>query len=275
MSFGQEPRWRPVEITAPLPLIAVFLAVSEIALTVGVIGTDGGVQVLLAIFFVLFTAAVAGAFFVTLWWRPAVLYSPSQYGEQGPEQFVTAMHLMALDSRRLEVVLRDKLLASRVPAEQAAQISASVAEQAAKDVAEQAVEQLAGRAAPGELFMLVEARSLEPSHGGFGQGILFSHVEQLTVSHFLYRSLRRVAQSLGVQPEDYGATWLLYEEGTLLPLDDVGPKWAQRTSGKPADDRLIGETRLGSPAARRLLAMRTNEAPLLLADAGAEAARTS
>lgn len=66
----------------PLWIIASFISLSEISLTVGVIQTEGGIQVALTVFVLLFPLIVASLFFLILWNRPYVLYPPSDYGRE-------------------------------------------------------------------------------------------------------------------------------------------------------------------------------------------------
>jgi hypothetical protein len=68
----------PKNVT-PLGLIAIFMALSEIVVTVGVIYTSGIVQLILTIFATLFPFGTAAAFFVILWKKHHVLYPPESY----------------------------------------------------------------------------------------------------------------------------------------------------------------------------------------------------
>ncbi|WP_395593307.1 hypothetical protein AB4P93_22730 [Pseudomonas sp. B26140] len=63
----------------PLWVISLFLGLTETILGVGVIQTGGGVQIALASFVIVFPAVIAGVFFLILWFKPYVLYSPFEF----------------------------------------------------------------------------------------------------------------------------------------------------------------------------------------------------
>ena len=75
----------------PLTIVAAFLGITEIVLGYAIGHVTGGVQVALAVFVMIFTLAVAGAFFAILWYRPWVFYPPSEYGDVDPQQFMAAI----------------------------------------------------------------------------------------------------------------------------------------------------------------------------------------
>ena len=67
------------------------MTLTESVLGVALTQVSGGVQVALTTFVIVFALIVAGAFFLILWNRPYVFYSPSEYGDTDPKQFVEAM----------------------------------------------------------------------------------------------------------------------------------------------------------------------------------------
>lgn len=67
-------------LATPLGIIAGFLAITEIALTVTIVNTDGQAQILLTWFTILLTTAMVLGFFLILWNRPLHFYSPQDYG---------------------------------------------------------------------------------------------------------------------------------------------------------------------------------------------------
>jgi hypothetical protein len=73
--------------TSPLWVITTFLGISEFALTTGISMTTGITQQVLTWFFVVFTSAVALAFFATLWMKPWHFYPPSEYKHINPAEF--------------------------------------------------------------------------------------------------------------------------------------------------------------------------------------------
>lgn len=80
----------PSKIT-PLWIIASFVSFTEVVLGIAVAQVNGGVQVALTAFVIIFPLLIAGAFFYTLWFRTGVFYPPSEYGDTDPMTYVSAM----------------------------------------------------------------------------------------------------------------------------------------------------------------------------------------
>lgn len=77
----------------PLWIIAAFVTLTETVLGYAVTKTTAGVQVALTVFVILFAILVAIGFFMILWHRPFVFYSPSEYGDVDPTSFIAAVKL--------------------------------------------------------------------------------------------------------------------------------------------------------------------------------------
>lgn len=75
---------------SPLWVITTFVGVSECALVAGVSTTTGPTQQVLTWFIVVFTSAVAFAFFAILWKKPWHFYPPSEYKHVKPSDFINA-----------------------------------------------------------------------------------------------------------------------------------------------------------------------------------------
>lgn len=75
----------------PLLVISLFVFLVDAVATLGLVYTEGTVQIVLTAFVVGFPSLVASAFFVTLWVKPYVLYSPEQFHSMDVERFVQAM----------------------------------------------------------------------------------------------------------------------------------------------------------------------------------------
>ncbi len=73
----------------PLGIVATFVTLTESVLGLALTQVTGGVQVALTVFVIVFAILVAGAFFLILWFRPFVFYSPSEYGDIDPKAFIT------------------------------------------------------------------------------------------------------------------------------------------------------------------------------------------
>lgn len=68
---------RPV---TPLWIVALFVSLTETVLGIAVTRTAGAIQVALLVFVILFPTLVAGVFFLILWRKPFVFYSPAEFG---------------------------------------------------------------------------------------------------------------------------------------------------------------------------------------------------
>ena len=75
----------------PLTIISGFTSIICITMSVALVKTSGGVQIAVLVFLFLFAFFVAIMFFVTLWRRPVVLYSPSDYGGSDPKEFMGSL----------------------------------------------------------------------------------------------------------------------------------------------------------------------------------------
>lgn len=80
----------PGKIT-PLWIVASFLSLTEIILGYALVHVVGSVQIALTVFVIGFPTLVAVAFFIILWSRPWVFYSPSEYGNVDPKRFLNAL----------------------------------------------------------------------------------------------------------------------------------------------------------------------------------------
>lgn len=85
----EQPRGR----ITPLWIIAAFLTLTEATLGYAVTKTTTGVQIALTVFVICFALLVAAAFFIILWQRPFVFYSPSEYGGVDPKGFIDAIKM--------------------------------------------------------------------------------------------------------------------------------------------------------------------------------------
>jgi hypothetical protein len=70
----------------PLWVISLFLSLTETVVGIGVIQTVGAIQIALTAFVIIFPLLIAVGFFLILWNRPYVFYSPSEYGQQNVRQ---------------------------------------------------------------------------------------------------------------------------------------------------------------------------------------------
>jgi hypothetical protein len=67
-------------LMTPLWVISIFVSLCQVVAGLAVIQAEGGVQITLTVFVVVFPVLVAGAFFAILWKKPYVFYPPTEFG---------------------------------------------------------------------------------------------------------------------------------------------------------------------------------------------------
>lgn len=99
------PAKKPAAIITPLWIIAALLGLCEtVAGLAATQVTTGGTHITLVVFVVTFPLMIASAFFAILWFKPFVLYPPSEYGGD-PKAYVDAMRgLQPAVQRQIELV---------------------------------------------------------------------------------------------------------------------------------------------------------------------------
>ena len=99
MNAQSEVQQRKSSMT-PLWVISLFLTLTETMLGVGVIQTNGGIQVALTVFVLAFPLLVACAFFGILWFKPYVLYSPYEFGSAADA--ATFIDAISRDAKKIQ-----------------------------------------------------------------------------------------------------------------------------------------------------------------------------
>jgi hypothetical protein len=84
----QRPAGRPA---TPLWIISLFLTLTETVVGIAVTRTTARVQIALTTFVIAFPVGVAFCFFLILWNRPWVFYSPGEYGHTDVARYVVAL----------------------------------------------------------------------------------------------------------------------------------------------------------------------------------------
>ena len=84
----------------PLWIISLFLTFTEIILGVGVVQTTGGIQIALVSFVISFPILISTTFFLLLWFKPYVLYSPFEFGSA--EDAVTFIDAITRDAKNIQ-----------------------------------------------------------------------------------------------------------------------------------------------------------------------------
>lgn len=80
----------PQRVT-PLWIVAAFLSTAEAATLYAITRVTGSIQLTLTVFVVVFTLAVACAFFAIIWCRPYNFYAPGEYGNVKPKEFIESL----------------------------------------------------------------------------------------------------------------------------------------------------------------------------------------
>lgn len=75
----------------PLWIVAAFVTLTESVLGIALTQVTNGVQIALTAFVIIFALFVSSMFFLILWSRPYVFYSPAEYGGIDPKGFIDAM----------------------------------------------------------------------------------------------------------------------------------------------------------------------------------------
>src|SRR3712207_3440974 len=98
-----------VKPLTPLGILAGFMALTEAVLAFAVTRVEGGVQVALTVFVMVFPLLLALAFFAILWNRPYVFYAPSEYGNVDPKLFMSAIRAapLVVDQMQLAKTVED------------------------------------------------------------------------------------------------------------------------------------------------------------------------
>jgi len=89
MTISEKPV--PAKSTTPLWVISLFVSLTEVMTGIAATQTSGGIQVALTSFVIAFPVLIATAFFVILWCKPYVFYSPTEYQGTDVGAFVEAM----------------------------------------------------------------------------------------------------------------------------------------------------------------------------------------
>lgn len=76
MATRQTPKLRLI----PLGIVATFVTLTEAVFGFALTQVSGGVQVALTVFLIVYAIMATVAFFLILWFRPYVFYSPSEFG---------------------------------------------------------------------------------------------------------------------------------------------------------------------------------------------------
>lgn len=226
----------------PLWIIALFVSLTETIVGLAVTRSSGAVQLSLTIFSIAFPALVAGAFFLILWHRPHVFYSPSEFQGRDVAQYVDAMlRRRPAEGTQMYDMIRESVQSALASQETVDLLTKSLTPGAANSKAKvvKALESIAATTVQkidDSNFLVVDLTPL-----GEPRQPRFAYVPRQQVNHFLdtvYFAINEISQV--VPPYTYEDLWTLRDHKTGKVFKDIGRDWA-RSKGLKEDTRLLSE----------------------------------
>ena len=256
------PRKEWFTLASPIGVVGGFTALSEIAMVIAAVQTEGGIQFLMTLFAVLFPIGIAGAFFYVLWHRPEVLYPPREYGTTSVSDYADAMRQRSLGpspdkiAKTIEMSIQ-KAISAREP-ELIQAVSESMTTgfapsyrlehrdtlEAFQSVLSKWVQTTAESAADKvteDLFITLSFRDLTTNEPRVER---IPIDESTTVRDFLYQTVYQLHGGdlsrvhLGNILMAYGDSWVWTDRDTRRIFGDMGLLWAKR-NGYETDLRPI------------------------------------
>jgi hypothetical protein len=220
-------------------MIACFLSLTEIALTIAATQTSGGIQIVLTIFVICFTVLVACAFFVILWNRPYVFYHPSEYGEHvSPIEYVEAMQRHPVSDTKIDTRINSIVKSTLSSPEMIDQLAVKMTGGKSGGAIKQATE-LLETAADTAVERIREATFItldsRPLLGDRGEVWRVPYGSFRTVAAFLddiYFALRA-----DIPIFSYRTRWILRDTRSGKSFSEIGTRWARDNLGKQEDSR--------------------------------------
>jgi len=236
-----EDKLSPHRSLTPLWVISLFVTLTEVFLSIGVIKSTGWIQVALTAFVIIFPLIIAIGFFSILWCRPYVFYSPKEYDQPDVRQYVEAMQLKFRESRdlfpQIENTVRSELSSTKVVNELVdivsdlnAKHTEAQIEKILMSVADKTLESIKT-----ESFITIDSSTLIGPKGAIFQ---IPYNRYSTVSELLDMIWSLLSEY--VEPFTYGVRWALREKKTGKILKDMGRTWVDKYE-KSADSRSLSE----------------------------------
>jgi len=226
----------------PLWVISFFVSLTETVLSIGVIKTDGTIQLALTLFVIIFPIFIASVFFLILWNRPYVFYSPTEYGQQNVRQYVEAMQLRVINNNQLFSHIEDTIRTKLSDSEIINKISNIISHndikndsdkiaQALTSVADKTLETIRR-----DNFITIDSRPLLGKNGKIWQ-IAYS---QYSMVSDLLDMIWSFLDKYGIPPYTYGVLWALREKESGKIFKEMGRTWAS-SFGSVLDFRNLSE----------------------------------
>jgi hypothetical protein len=219
----------------PLWIVALFVSFTELVLGVAVTQTQGGIQMALTVFVVVFPVLIAGAFFLVLWNKSYVFYPPTEFGDQtNVLDYVQAMQgKLALDNQmqNIQEAVRTTLMSEKLITE-LVQASSSRSDLEVGKKVEQILDSASDSAVKKiqEVgFITINTTPLLKSKGSIWHEPYDPNEPVSAFTDILYFKMRPE-----IPPFTYGSRWILKDHKTGRVFEELGSKY-------PNDKRPISE----------------------------------
>ncbi|MEM9455109.1 MAG: hypothetical protein AAGF11_13085 [Myxococcota bacterium] len=226
----------------PLWVISLFVSLCEVVAGLAVTQAEGAIAIILAIFVVLFPMLVAGAFFATLWFRPGVLYAPSEFAQgANVEAFVSAMHRNTVTeaevAHRVEAALKATNAEDRLKRVAADLKFATTEQREVRDGFTRVLDQITEDAIE-EVRRKFISIDIEPITGVKGDVRYFPFTPERRVQDLL-DSIWAITRPY-IKAFTYGQTWVLTSVDTGKDFPYLGRNWKKSAPrGTIPDERQL------------------------------------
>jgi hypothetical protein len=225
-------------LLTPLAVISLFVAMTEGAMSFAATQTTGSIQLLFTVFAMLLAICVVSLFFITLWYRPWVLYHPGEYGRQDVGRYVEAMNARGRDEvsvdQSIQRSLRTIFVEEIVPALERLPID-DHARQTLRaqldDAADQAVADIRNSSFLSFDFRQILGEETPPWVVPYER---FGSVSAMLDDVWLKLKERVPARS-------YGHSWILKNDSSNEIFDEMGRRYAYRAFGTSSDTRALSD----------------------------------
>lgn len=218
----------------PLAIILAFVLLTEVAVVIGVLGTAGVVQLILALFCALFPVIVAASFFFILVKSPWVLYAPGDYsGAVDPTTYIDAVSRSSDGSKRLDAFVKQlpQLVSEIIKQKPDLKIGQPGGGGQEADLvdnfSEQLVEQIEKR-----VFIVLDLKEF----GGDTYRYLPS--KESKVADLLDDLYFKIRETADIPSFSYNKVWVLQDLHSDKVYDEIGTAWA-RARGDDRDYRSL------------------------------------
>ena len=215
----------------PLWIIALFLSLTETTLGIATTQTDGGIQVALTTFVIMFPTVIAVLFFVILWFKPYVLYAPTDYGSDvDVTSFVSAIASGNRPDKlyhEIVAVLKENISSrdtvNKIQETASSNSTRDLGDELAR-VLDMAVEKSVERIKDVGFFT-VDCRPITKNDNDMLEipYEIFSNVSQFLDNLWIFINTRK-----SLPTRAYGSIWVLRDKSSGKDLSEMGRTWAKQ-----------------------------------------------